>query len=758
MSERTEKLKQSAQDFWDRGWLCTPCRLSVDFDYWGDMKKHPDFGLNDDGKPVSWKKVQCNIESTKHRIDNFKSCHGKYPANALAIITGPRSNLLVLDIDAPVNAGYKWLENAGVILYNDCFTTETPNGGHHIYFKYPKELEGYKTTRNHIFGTEAPVDLRGDGGIIFAPGSEVYVHGAESGNNKRSYTIPKPADGVKYKIHDCPQGLLKLITTRREHEVENQAINLEACTKSFEDLTEAQRAALNRSIERSDTAPVGTRSERDIGLLTWAIRLGLARDATKLVVRTVGKFREKEEQGHFDGYFDSLYNSALRLVDSSKRSYSADQSGLRKKADDLAAKKKAVDIDEAAKRILSKKHDYSEEVQYISPPILGRGMVGGVFGEPGQGKTIMLYSMIRDIRTDSEFWGGRYRIKQQPKILYIQADLTPQQCKRYIDNVGVIEGEHYDHRYYEDLAPADGIDFDFKDSISRALFRALIERGKYDLIILDSVVSLLTSEGKNHEIAETLRYLKSIAAEQNCCIIYVTHPRKDSSSNDKFRRKALDLNDAIGASAWTRKSDWMLAVSRYYNSDGEEEKRKARVHMVKEGSAGGRVPFRDFVYDITNHEENGKDVCMLRYYDYEDLLKGEEALQEPENTSGRKTYSAEFLTQFAIFSTILYRTTDDDKTGYYWDDEKQTCIAQDGKPVTTSMASGELRDRMGVGDKVNLKMFQRAVDTLKRAKFLYTTGKRGKDMLYHISRTGAMKNGIDVNDFDKAGIEAKDIL
>ena len=122
----------------------------------------------------------------------------KWPDANLAIPTGERNGLLVLDIDMDLAKG----KNGEASLSNLTAkygplpnTTEvrTPRGGRHIYFKHPGGKK-FPTRSNH---PATGLDVRADGGYILIPPSRTS-HGEYSYLNHLA-----PAD--------CPEWLLELL-------------------------------------------------------------------------------------------------------------------------------------------------------------------------------------------------------------------------------------------------------------------------------------------------------------------------------------------------------------------------------------------------------------------------------------------------------------------------------------------------------------------------------------------------------------------
>ena len=78
----------------------------------------------------------------------------------LALLTGPQSGVLVLDVD-PRNGG-ELPSNLPAKV-----TAKTGGGGWHLYFNWPDSMTEAKINKTLING----VDIKGDGGLVIFPGS-----------------------------------------------------------------------------------------------------------------------------------------------------------------------------------------------------------------------------------------------------------------------------------------------------------------------------------------------------------------------------------------------------------------------------------------------------------------------------------------------------------------------------------------------------------------------------------------------------------
>ena len=137
------------------------------------------------GKKVMVKKPRSfNTLNKDNCLKSVKDNH-----NCLTILTGNRSNIMVLDIDNKTDPKIKngldvwksWIKSNGDIA---TWKAKTGNNGFHYYFKYDDKTKDFKTKSNLTIGeTKYSIDVRNKAGIIYAPPT-VY----QSGNNLKKYT------------------------------------------------------------------------------------------------------------------------------------------------------------------------------------------------------------------------------------------------------------------------------------------------------------------------------------------------------------------------------------------------------------------------------------------------------------------------------------------------------------------------------------------------------------------------------------------
>ncbi len=155
------ELKVAIDFYLKKGWNIIPCDFKKAVLKKDKVEKQVSF-------PIDYAKYHTE-KVTKELTDSWWE-----KSNGIAIITGQISGITVMDIDT------KTLKE--IIDLPHTFTVET-NKGFHFYFKYKKGIG----TRAKSYSNAFNIDVRNDGGIIYAPPS--------------SYELPD-GEKTKYKIID----------------------------------------------------------------------------------------------------------------------------------------------------------------------------------------------------------------------------------------------------------------------------------------------------------------------------------------------------------------------------------------------------------------------------------------------------------------------------------------------------------------------------------------------------------------------------
>lgn len=114
--------------------------------------------IGDNKKPlVNWTEFQTR-KATEQEV---RSWFNSWPSANIGVVTGPISNLLVLDLDA------KHGRSSKEFIIPVTISSNTGGGGEHFYFKYPSfEV---RNSAGALFGEG--VDIRGKGGYVVLPPS-----------------------------------------------------------------------------------------------------------------------------------------------------------------------------------------------------------------------------------------------------------------------------------------------------------------------------------------------------------------------------------------------------------------------------------------------------------------------------------------------------------------------------------------------------------------------------------------------------------
>ena len=133
-------MKDYALAYRKLGWSVVPVKRGT---------KHP---------AERWKPWQTKLPS-KGQIEKWWQ---KYPDAGIAVITGPISNLVVIDFDSP-NAIEKFIHTVGEVPESISAKTGRP-GGRHVYLKWSDDL--VIKTKTKVW---EDIDVKGKGGVVVVP-------------------------------------------------------------------------------------------------------------------------------------------------------------------------------------------------------------------------------------------------------------------------------------------------------------------------------------------------------------------------------------------------------------------------------------------------------------------------------------------------------------------------------------------------------------------------------------------------------------
>ncbi|MEM3857935.1 MAG: bifunctional DNA primase/polymerase [Candidatus Micrarchaeaceae archaeon] len=146
----------------------------------------------------NWQNVTLDPNDPEKLVRRFKHLYDHGLCNNIAILTGEKSGVVVLDVDKTAIGWFnERLKENGAI---DTFTVKTGKDGYHFYFKYTdmvKDLPNLNKINN------LDIDFRTNGGIVVFPGSI----NEETG---KKYVVFSGYDD-KPKIEEMPEWIYNML-------------------------------------------------------------------------------------------------------------------------------------------------------------------------------------------------------------------------------------------------------------------------------------------------------------------------------------------------------------------------------------------------------------------------------------------------------------------------------------------------------------------------------------------------------------------
>ncbi|OOM16752.1 phage/plasmid primase, P4 family [Clostridium saccharobutylicum] len=169
---------------------------------------------------------ECNIK--KFSWINKENQQKQGSVTGFSLLLGKKSNITVIDLDIghsdDVNGINSFKEIIKVLPKEDIeiikstFTTQTPRGGYHLYFKY---VEGIKGIADYFKDIGKPgIDVRAEGNLVPIPGTKIQLNGQ---GKAITYSIKNNSE-----IKPMPQSLIDLF---KQHQ--NKPVNKINNTKNF---------------------------------------------------------------------------------------------------------------------------------------------------------------------------------------------------------------------------------------------------------------------------------------------------------------------------------------------------------------------------------------------------------------------------------------------------------------------------------------------------------------------------------------------
>lgn len=447
------------------------------------------------------------------------------------VIDTEKSGIVVIDIDEHGEySGSKNLREAAISLPLTPMTVRTWSGGFHRFYRQPeKPLSCYQNTP--VNG----VDIRGLGGIVFGPGTEVRDHRGELAGSYRTLGDVIPVSELPVLSPDFVRAI-EAASVRREP----TASTLEAWTGQ---LSDSQTDTISRWLE-DDLAVVreARNGERHAVLLAMskkiidrAVKLGFtAEEAVSLIERAYqvsGGSEWEEKRKVAEWAVDRVAEDPLGVPADEGDFVDPDEVRFEE-----AVRKEVVRgrINQEAKKRLARDEgdvDLGRELDFDEPPggLHGRFWVDGVlpagetvllFGERNVGKSFVAIDLGLSVAAGIP-WHGK--AVTPGRVLYLAGEGAiglPSRRRAWVQHHGV---------------PVPG-DFVLRDTIvtlnnpaSLAAWRKVVVEGEFDLIIVDTVRRAgrgleMESPGDAQELIALLDDLR--ADRHGATVLALGHPTK----------------------------------------------------------------------------------------------------------------------------------------------------------------------------------------------------------------------------------------
>jgi len=645
-STRQQQLETSLVAYYNKGIKCIPLRLYRDKGVDPLGKKICDFGASKEGKPYSWRTAVLQLDQQVDRLRRYSQLsYSRAPANAIAILTGPVSNLLVIDVDNPTDRGEKWMAEVGWLIPANTLTVRSPSGGLHFYFKWDQDLEGCISTLSKAFGNDVPIDIRGEGGLIFGVPSAMYDRDKDE---TKYYLFDKSNHPSPTRDNPPPKKLVEYLLNRKKERTRNIRDNTESCKKSLDDLTEAQRKSLAKVREDLKEAPVGQRSGKCYGALIWAIKLGMSEGASRIYFSGVSRFAED------DTYFDRVWPDALRDADVTRRTRPGTFTPQSFKSSHTLQNMQEVD----AKEVLSQNYDYllqQDSDSICADPILRKGGITMLCGSAGQGKTILSTNFAIEASKGNNCWYDSVSFTRPQRVLYIQGDLDGESyTTNYLNRMRLSPNgtETLKFVFFSEIRKKSSERFlkgedgnmilTLLDVNNMHLYRNFIEEAKPDIVVIDSLSSLVAADQNDRQsMTAILTVLKTIASQYKHSVLLIHHYRK-FGSRDKDIPLRAKLDDVLGSQAAAAMSDCILGLQFIRNADGSILKGSGWIDTLKEGSLVLRHNvIDDIAYTIGNDISTPNMDIMLTFKEYATEAYNDEPIKDNNSESSNSSVVTE---------------------------------------------------------------------------------------------------------------------
>jgi len=417
---------------------------------------------------VKWDSYQ----NTRPPKDLVRGWFAKFPGARIGIITGKASGLLVLDVDGEEGKQSltKYLiELQGTNQMSKTWQVQTPRGGYHYYFNFPKELENVPTT---LAGILPKVDVRGQAGYV------VSVNGHDD-----YQWVNSPYD---YDLAETPKWLIELLINKT--------------TSSKQTQTTEQNHWLSDIL-----AGVGE-GERH-GALVKLASYYLSRMPQDVAEQHIRDWNEKNTPPLKE---EELAEQLADIQDRFKKGvYTSTFS------------EEVTENDEEVFSVGDVLETVPEPEWIVEPYMPKCGMVL-LCGEAEKGKTWLALDLAIELTRGGK-WLGEFPARQS-KVLYIDEEKPKEFFKKRLRLLTNAKG-YVPKREQLTFSFQKGMKLDRERGIK--VFSLLLEKHQPDVVILDAFADFLT--GKENDVTDILKIydlLKFMRKKYNTTFIIIDHEKQ----------------------------------------------------------------------------------------------------------------------------------------------------------------------------------------------------------------------------------------
>jgi hypothetical protein len=191
--------------------------------------------------------------------------------------------------------------------------------------------------------------------------------------------------------------------------------------------------------------------------------------------------------------------------------------------------------------------------QLLGPLVLSAGRTI-VVGDTGEGKTTLVFQMVKAILDQGDFLG--FTGAGTGNVLIIDLEQGRRAVKRSLREAGLADRQDVDL-----ILVPDGLALD-RDSEHLDELDRVIGEGGYTLVVLDPYYKAHRADEPNAErpIVDLMRMLDRLRSDYGFSLILPAHPRKPLVGSDPARR--LTIHDIAGSGAVVRGAEVVLGIER----------------------------------------------------------------------------------------------------------------------------------------------------------------------------------------------------